>query len=158
MKAISFYKYSTWALLILNIAVIGFFLLTKPKGRPGHQSDKIKRVVRLLSLDKEQESKLRTSAKMHRAKMDMIQKEQQDLLEPYFRSLVEDAGSTRDAEVIERVKVLESDKIEATYQHFAEIKAFLKPEQEEKFEQFMSNVLQTILSKKDRPTRGPKKE
>ncbi len=152
MKQLQFYKYAALVLLLLNLSMIAFFFLTKPK--PPHQGDGFqKRGPNIMNMDEKQHDLFLQSAKQHGQHMKAINKQQQDLLKPYFYSLIDSTKNTNPNATLNEVQDLERQKIESTYQHFQEVKSILKPEQQADFELFMNDVIERILmeTKKNPP-------
>ncbi len=88
MDQLRFYKYATWGLLLLNVGVLAFFLLTMPKPPPASTKAFLSEAIEILRLDAEQEATFRQMARAHNEKMKSLAEEQQRMLFPYFESLV----------------------------------------------------------------------
>ena len=161
MNQLEFYKYSTWGLLFLNLALVAFFYLTappRPEGR-GPGKDVRNGAIALLDLDEQQRDDFQNLANQHMKLMDDLNLEQKNLIQPYFNSLI-DGGNSLDAEdLLRQIPLVERKKIEGTYQHFREIKALLKPSQSKNFESFVEHAVDRILlssKPKKPPQRGEK--
>ena len=153
MNQLQFYKSSTIALLVLNMAMIGFFFLTKPPHPPG-RGGQIK-AIDLLKLDQQQHREFLQLVKKHQQQMETINAQQGELLKPYFYRLV-DSSRHIDPLALQQMKDLEQRKISSTFQHLQDVKALLRPEQEANFEAFMNHALERILIKKKKPPHPPK--
>ncbi len=154
MSQLKFYKYATWALLFLNIAVLGFFLLTKP--RPPHHpapNDFQLEVIKILDLNDQQVSTFRRLAKEHNQKMNLINEQQRTLLPPYFESLSDPSKIINEDTILSQFQQLEREKIEVTYQHFQDLKSMLDASQLPYFEQLMGKFINELLlgQKKNSP-------
>lgn len=146
MKQLQFYKYATFALLAINLSIIGFLFFTH--GRPPHPGEGenlFMRAAEMMKLDPQQNEQFQEFAGAHAQKMRSINERQRDLLRPYFQSLIDPSLAIDSSAVLAEVQKLEAEKVEATYQHFAEVKAMLKPEQQPYFEEFMHQALRMIL-------------
>ncbi|MEM9821456.1 MAG: hypothetical protein AAF985_10305 [Bacteroidota bacterium] len=149
MSQLNFFKYTTVGLLVLNVSMIAFFFLTKPRP-PLNEGSAHHRVVKLLDLDKAQGEKFFQSARNHHDQLPLIEDRQKEALQTYFNSLLSAPDSIDLAPALEKIVQLERQKVVLTYQHFEEIRGMLKPEQVPKFESFMGEVLKTLLLPKSR--------
>ena len=155
MKQLQFYKYATLVLLLLNISMIGFFLLTKPKG-PHRNGFGPKPTVEILKLDKQQHDAFLGHAKRHIEQMENYNILQKNQLKPYFNTLVDSTKNIDSNSHLQQVLQLERKKIESTYQHLQDVKSILRPEQQADFEPFVGSDLEIILLEKKNPL--PSKE
>lgn len=156
MSQLKFYKYATWGLLFLNIAVLAFFLLTKPK--PPHHSpnDFQSEVIEILNLNSQQKSTFRKLAEAHNQKMKSIIEQQQKLLPPYFESLADSSSNIDKEAILNQFQQMEREKIEVTYQHFQDIKLILDENQLPHFEKLIGRLVDKLLlnNKKNPPPPG----
>lgn len=152
MKQIQFYKYAIAGLVLLNLALIGFFILSKPLPPQPLHGDFGIQAPRILHLNAEQRKAFRFSADSHHRKMQALSLRQKELLAHYFQQIV-DSSQTDNALLLQKAEQLEREKIEITYQHFEEVKSILKPEQLPYFKEFMQAVLDVMStnSKKNAP-------
>ncbi|WKN42750.1 hypothetical protein [Tunicatimonas pelagia] len=154
MRQLTLYKYTTGGLLLLNIAVLAFFLLAKPKPPRRPPSDNFQsRVINMLDLTDQQVPTFKELANAHNQKMRSIRGQQQQLLLPYFESLT-DSSITIDQEgVLSQIQQLEKEKIEVTYQHLQDLKSMLTKEQLADFEEFADMLIGRLLidTKKNPP-------
>ena len=155
MKQLQFYKYAALGLFLLNFLMITFFFITKPK--PPHQEGGFqKKAVDILKMDEQQHDTFLQFVKQHQRQMEEVNKQQRDLLKPYFYSLSDSTNKVDTESTLDRVQLLERKKIESTYQHFQDVKSILKPEQQAGFEEFMNTALERILLDKQRNSPPPK--
>ncbi|MEL6943945.1 MAG: hypothetical protein AAFO82_14885, partial [Bacteroidota bacterium] len=81
------------------------------------------------------------------------------LISPYFLhlnlSFFSDQAVT-DSSIMIQIQAIEKAKVEATDQHFQEIKLLLKPEQISDFQEFKQDALRRILFSKGKKTNRPK--
>ncbi|MBK8500896.1 MAG: hypothetical protein IPL46_01095 [Saprospiraceae bacterium] len=112
MSQLKFYQYASWSLLFLNIAVLAFFFLTKPKP-PHHQSpgDFQSEVIEILHLNSRQVSTFRELAYEHNEKMKSINGRQQRLLPPHFERLSSPLESIDEDIILNEFQPLEREKI-----------------------------------------------
>lgn len=157
MTLFTLYKYATWGLLFLNIAIITFFLLTKPK--PGHHPSSNnfqQEVIEILNLNDEQISTFKKLATEHHQKLTTINERQQKLLPPYFESLSELSKGIDEEAILQQFQQLEREKIEVTRQHFQEIKSMLNESQLIDFEELIGRFVDRILLNKTKSPPPPK--
>lgn len=150
MKSLQLYKYSTWGLLVLNFLLLGFILLNKM------QSPKSLRAIDTLKLDEQQHIAFLNSAKEHDLILKKIKRQQQQILATYFQQLMDEEKKSTITDDLVKYEQLESQKITATYQHFAEIKHILNPNQYADFELFMDRILKIILPEQKNNRHPPK--
>ena len=159
MNQLSFYKYTTWGLLVLNLAMIAFFFLTKPEfpqqRRPPGDHQKMNAST-TLGLNKDQTEKFLTSAKRHEGEIKSIDAQQKELLTQYFNSLIDTTLMSKNQITIDSFTTLEKQKIEITYRHFQEIKDILSFEQVNDFEPFMKEVLKKAIPRHRKNPPPPK--
>lgn len=161
MNQLEFYKYSTWALLFLNLAMVAFFYLSGPPRPEGREPGKDARngAIVMLDLDEQQRNGFENLADQHMKLMDDLNLEQKNLIQSYFSRLIDGDSSVDAEDLLSKMPLVERKKIEGTYQHFMEIKALLKPSQNENFEAFVEHAVNRILlssKSKKPPKRGAK--
>ncbi len=139
MTQLKVYQLTALGLLVLNLALLAVIAFA-----PAHADDAPQRAIDTIGLDAEQHERFITYADAHQDQMREYNARQNELLEAYFRRLTTpsaaDAGPPPAA-----VQDIERQKIVSTYEHFLEVKALLRPEQEEQFPAFVDAVLQQIL-------------
>ncbi len=132
MKKETLYKVTISVLIVLNLLqVVARFMAHKPLGDP------IKMPVKQLALDEVQEKKFRELVQAHRKKMVDFRTEQTPITEAYF-NLPSDS-------LLNEVTAIEKKKIEATQQHFIDVKNMLHANQKGKFEVFKKRSIKRIL-------------
>lgn len=147
MKPIQLYKYATWGLLIINLVLVFFLILGRPPGPPRGSGGKPPVTIKALGLDDDQDRLFLASVQEHEAQLDAINEQQGKALLPYFQSILEETDTTDYSLILDRVQELERAKIESLHEHFQDIKALLKPEQETAFEAFLEGVVGRMLIK-----------
>ena len=150
MKQLQFYKYTTWALLFLNISMILFFFLTRPKPFPPRDGGK-RRAIDMLKMDEQQHDIFLEYVNQHIQLMDGFDNQQRNLLKPYFNTLVDSTKNTDSDNLLGQALQMERKKIESTYQHLQDIKSILRPEQQAAFEAWINSALEVILLDKKKP-------
>ena len=149
MKKLTLYKYTTGGLLLLNIAIIAFFVLMKPPHpRHGKKGQFRNEAIRILQLDKNQADIFKKSAHKHHKMMVSIGNQQKALLLPYFKTIIDTTGKSQIIyDALDQNLRLENKKVEKTYSHFEEIKGILNTNQQANFEVFMTEALDRVLLK-----------
>lgn len=146
MNQVKFYKYGIWVLVVLNIAVLAFFVMLKPQSRHHSLQRNLRsEVIEMLHLNTHQTTQLHKAAEKHNQKMKEINDRQFRLLSPYFTSLTTSSENGDKESLLNEYQQLEREKIEATYQHFEEIKDFLNIDQMPYFEEFIRETTDRIL-------------
>ena len=155
MNQLQFYKYTTWGLLLLNIALVAFFFLAAPKP-PKNKASSGQKVADILQLDKQQDESFLKLAQEHNQRMESFGKQQRDLLEPYFHSLIQQVDPLELENYLNQIQTLEREKVEYTYRHFQDVKAILNPEQHIHFEAFIEHAIGRILIEMKKKPPPPK--
>lgn len=158
MNQLTFFKYATWGLLVLNIVGLTFFLLTKP--RPSHRSsphDFQAEIIETLQLDSQQVATFRKLAYDHRQNIQSINEQQQQLLPPYFESLSDPATGIDGDSILNQFQRIEREKIELTYQHFLDLKLMLDESQLPHFDSLIDRLVDRLLLEKGK-NRPPRRE
>lgn len=145
MNKLKIYQWATWCLLLLNLSILCFFMLTKPK-HPNNKNFN-NAVKQEMNMNEEQEKLFLISADKHRKEIAIISDRQQVLWQSYFKSLSLPDTLIKNDSVITELKNLEFQKIEVTTTHFKEIKSFLKPNQYKGFSVFQQRLLERNFKK-----------
>lgn len=156
MEQIKFFKYTTIFLAILNISMIAFFFITKPKGKHPHHDGKKGNALEILKLDKTQKETFSEYADAHKALMKDFNEEQKTLLKTYFETLTDTTNIAITDSLLTKVQVIEKQKIESTYEHLKDIQTILNKEQEPHFQEFMNQVYGRILAESKRNKKNRK--
>lgn len=158
MNKLNFYRTAAIALLSINLAVIGYFLFTssnkgdnlnKKGGKFKHE------VVEILHLDKAQKEHFFESAKKHNQMMNLLDKKQSQILQVYFKGLVEGINEEEKERFVAEYNELESQKINGTFSHFEEVKSYLRPEQIDNYNKFVEKAVDKLLSKNSKSPPPP---
>ena len=159
-KHIQFYKWALIAMILLNIGLLTFFVLNKPHThRHGNNIHPNSRrafrdvAVNILQLDEQQKPQFIALTKKHNRQMRSIDEQQKEILRLYFSKLLEKSDTTNPDTLINKVNMLEKEKIEVTYQHFEEVKAILNEYQYSDYKEFVNKALEKLLleTKKNPP-------
>jgi hypothetical protein len=149
MDKLKSYRSAAIGLLVLNLAILAFFFLHRPliggsnqRPRPTHLE---------LEFDEAQQDAFFGLVGTHQAMMQRINQEQKGLLAEYFSSLAQNEPDSSSM-VPQHYTKLEEEKISSTYDHFLNVKALLRPEQQQKFPSFVDRSLKHILGQgRNRP-------
>lgn len=149
MKLITLYKFLTGLLILINIGVVSFFVLTKPNHphHPHHHQNPIE----ILNLKGEQLTLFEISAHKHHTKMDSVMQIQKKTMGQYFKSLTDTALLEQKEQLSIELKELEAAKLNITYTHFEEIKKLLKPNQTVDFKSFTKSILNHMFLNENKP-------
>ncbi len=150
MKEVKYYKLAIVALVILNLGMLTFFFLTRPKlPPPSKEGGEMLRqsAVKILELDEVQTQQFLELAAKHHRQMQQISHRQGSLLEPYFESLVQATDERDTLNLVRQVQAAEKQKIEMTYRHLSEVNDLLRPDQKDNFAPFLNQSLRVILLK-----------
>ncbi len=160
MSQLTFYKYATWGLLVLNIAIVAFMFLMRPgpRSRPTASSNNFRNeVIRALGLTEDQENTFKQLAAEHSQSLRAISEQQQGLLPPYFKSLSDSSKKIDEEAILRQFEQLERQKIEITHQHLLDVKSRLRGEQLANFDSFMDRFIDKLLLDNGRKPPPPKK-
>ena len=155
MNKLKIYQWATWSMLLLNLTMICFFMLTKPKHRNNKNFNNA--VKQEMGLNEEQEKLFLVSADKHREQMAIISDRQQVLWQSYFKMLSSSGTLIKNDSIISELQNLETQKIAVTTTHFKEIKSFLMPAQYRGFSVFQQRLLERNF-KKDKNMPPPPKD
>lgn len=145
MKQKQFYKYCAIILFLLNMALISFFFFSKPPP-PGLKNKQGKPVHDVMNLNQKQFNTFQKSARGHMKFMAEFDKNHNELLDKYFRIILdENPNQIKKDSLMNILLASEKKKIEATYQHFEEVKIILRPEQLHSYHQFLDEILKEIV-------------
>lgn len=158
MNQKKFYIAIILGLVGLNLVVLAFFLFTRPRSQHRPPPKKFQsEVVKILRLNKQQATTFNALADEHRLQINAINERKAKLLLPYFERLADTSKRINADSILNQLQQAEKEKIEATYQHFQEIKKILSKEQLPDFEILISRITDRILSgeqKKPPPPEG----
>jgi periplasmic protein CpxP/Spy len=155
MNKLKIYQWATWCLLLLNLAMLCFFMLTKPK-HPNNKNFN-NAVKQEMNLNEEQVNLFLVSANKHIEQMAIISDRQQVLWQSYFKMLSSSGTLIKNDSIISELQNLETQKIAVTTTHFKEIKSFLMPAQYKGFSVFQQRLLERNF-KKDKNMPPPPKD
>jgi len=145
MKQKQFYKYCAIILFLLNIALISFFFFSKPPP-PGFKNKQGKPIHEVMNLNEAQFDTFKKSARVHMKFMAEFDKNHNELLDKYFRIILdENPNQIKKDSLMNALLASEKKKIEATSQHFEEVKIILRPEQHHSYHQFLDEILKDIV-------------
>ena len=155
MNKLKIYQWATWSMLLLNLTMICFFMLTKPK-HPNNKNFN-NAVKQEMNLNEEQVNLFLISAQKHIEQMAIINDKQQVLWQSYFKMLSSSGTLIKNDSIISELQNLETQKIAVTTTHFKEIKSFLMPAQYKGFSVFQQRLLERNF-KKDKNMPPPPKD
>ncbi|MDF3077026.1 MAG: hypothetical protein K0S09_915 [Sphingobacteriaceae bacterium] len=144
--------YCVIALVVLNVACLAFIVLGRPKP-PLERFDK--QIIRSLNLNQEQVQTFNKLKDQHHGRMTEIDEQMKQPFEEYFGLLNRSGDQTKKDSLEIVLASLYKQKVDATYEHFDEIKKICSPEQQKGFEKIIPSLMQVISPQKnDMPGRG----
>ena len=157
MKPLTFFKYTTIGLILLNIVVLGFFVLRESQGPPRPprpRTDFQQDAIIMLGLTNEQEAAFSNLAEEHEQQIRKLNREQETLIIPLFESVMDPSIELDSLVVLEQFDQIQRQKLVLTRNHLLEIKDLLNEEQLPDFEIFVDRVMERTISKgRKRPAR-----
>jgi hypothetical protein len=149
MKKSQFYKIAAIGMLVLNISMIAFFLITRPHPpHPGEGAKFRNQALDILHLDDAQTAQFEELAGEHHEKVTEVKEKQSELLKTYFENFQADNNSGVLPSFPAEFLSLEQSKVELTYRHFLEVKTLLKPDQIDYFPDFLQEAMDVLLLEK----------
>lgn len=136
MKRETLYKIVVLVLLTINIVQVSFFLLTKkPKNNSKNNNKPSAR--EMLYLEDSQQIQFKKFSEIHHEAMVLLQEEQKKVVKNYFMQPTDS--------LLNRITVIEAEKIKVTETHFENMRSVLKDDQLLYYEQFKDKALKFIL-------------
>lgn len=132
-------------LLVLNTGTIGFLLLNKPS-RP-HELWKL--VIEKVGFDESQKNAYLLLRDEHRFSMDRLDDQFEESLKRYMSTISHEANPAMEDAMSNELAEIEKMKAQLTVEHFRRVKALCKPEQVEKFNQLIPDLMPILLPPKD---------
>ena len=112
MKTLKFYKYFAIIMLLLNISMVTFFVISKPK-HPNKMGQKMPPPP-VLNLSEVQSEQFYVLVNEHKIEMQSISDSQAEILTQYFKTLYEPNELSKEA-ALSNFCALENQKIQSTY-------------------------------------------
>ncbi|GLB54130.1 hypothetical protein NBRC110019_31710 [Neptunitalea chrysea] len=150
MKQLHFFKYTTILLLVLNIGVITFFMITS-RGVQVPVPDE-RGALEILHLSAKQGRQFHELVTVHHKQMRRLNTAERDLLAQYFGHVLATSDkSTPKTALLMEIEQIHKEKLSLTYQHFEEVKEMLTPEQVPYLKEFITDVMKNQGHAKKRP-------
>jgi periplasmic protein CpxP/Spy len=139
-------------LAILNIICL-LFIVLRGGERPNNRFDKV--LIESLQLNESQIERFEQMKRQHRMRIDQLDDQMQIRFGQYFGLLTGSRDQKKEDSLKNELAELYKQKIEITYQHFAEIKAMCSPEQQQNIGKIVPFLMRVISPpKKEEPPRG----
>lgn len=155
MNKLRIYQWATWGLLLLNLAILCYFVVTKQMPPKGVNPKLVAKQE--MKLTDEQHELFLVSAEKHQQQMTALENQQQVLWQSYFNTLFKTDTDRENDTIVLQLQNIEKQKIEITSTHFKEVKAFLKPNQYKGFSIFLQHLLDRNF-KKEKNNHPPPKD
>lgn len=141
-----FYQAIIAALLVVNLAILGVFLLNRP---PAPKPEKL--IVQGLQLDATQVTQFEALKLEHRGQVLELEAAYKAAATGYFESLRTAAGP-QDT-LLQKIAYLHSQKAQATYVHLQKIRELCTPEQKERYHSLLPEIIASLTQKNSPPPR-----
>lgn len=149
MKPIKILSIISIVFLILNGFLVFEMLTRKPPMLPPHPDYK-QQVIEQLHFDEQQIEAYGKLVQEHRILMVRLEELKGEKMAVYFNQLNQ-SDSSNAADLMNDIKMLEQQRIEVTYDHFADIKALCRPEQLADFETVLQKAMQMLANRNGDP-------
>lgn len=154
MNKFQFFRLSTVLLLLLNIGLVIFFLMSGPKkGRDRHHDNGMP-PHEYFDMSPEQHEAFMKMLDLHHRDMDRLHDLQANAVRPFLIGVVDRTNAASLDSVLVDVAILQREKLTLLYDHFDELKQSLTPEQQSKFESFFLETLDRM----DKPRKKRKRK
>ncbi len=143
MTNLQFFKYLTIGLFLMNMSLIAFFFVMRPKPPAGPFRGQ---APEMMQLDQQQRTAFSRMVAQHVRQMEGYNNAQRTLLQTYFDRLLDSTITSNTDTLLRQIQQVERQKIESTYNHFEGVQALLRPEQQAGFERFVRGAMESILT------------
>jgi hypothetical protein len=148
MNQLQFFKGGFSIALLLNIILLAFIFFRPAKHSKSHHF--LHEVVHELQLDESQKAQFLASAKTHHELIEANNTKQKALISAYFNFLTKANNHIPQDSLLQELSLLKEEKIQFTYQHFAELKQSLRVDQQKNFPKVLHKALGILLENKSR--------
>jgi protein CpxP len=147
MKTNTFLKIALLIMFIINVVLIGFMLLGKPKTPLTAREGSVKEMIaNKLNLDEEQREAYFALANQHNKAMMEVNRKARPLVREYFSFLkMEEPNQEIQDSILSSLNQLDRDKVTITYAHFEDVKEICNSDQVVAFEGVMDQLIQQLL-------------
>lgn len=139
--------------MLMNGLLVFEILTHKPPRHPRHIDYK-QQVIEQLHFDEQQIEAYEKLVQEHQILMVRLEELKGEKMAVYFNQLNQN-DSTNAAELMAEITRLEQQRIQVTYDHFADIKALCRPDQLSGFEEVVQKAIQMLATRNrgvvDRP-------
>lgn len=144
MNKMKFLTISTVLLLVLNVVLITMLIVCKPKGR---NPDALKNLaIEKLQLDAPQVEAYEKLIGAHRQAIKAKQDSLRDLKETLYKTLSNDADSTKTNALILEIGAVQEDIEHVHYEHFSQVRQLCKESQLEAFNQLTADIAKHLAT------------
>lgn len=135
MKKLNFYKYSSLALLILNILLLAFLF-----SRPGPGRGPKKMIIHELGLSSDQVKEYESLIQDHRANVDALEAGLFEAKKALYSQLEEGNAPGETDRLLDELSRLHRELERAHYKHFEGLKAICTQDQMPQFSELIRNL------------------
>jgi len=149
MRKEFFYRIVILALLLLNFGILVFIWQARYEGRlpmpPDGVGNPAQLIIERLHLDEQQQKQFDVMREAHHSKMMDIQHDSRKLHDELFDLLKADQVDTEKSNaLIQQIQSLETEKEHVTFDHFAQLRAILRPDQKMAFNGLIKDLLRQM--------------
>lgn len=144
MENLKFYKIAIALLLVLNIGTLTFMWMHRPL--PPDQRGPFQFLVHATGMDEVQQKSYAQLRDAHRAQVESFRAQNSDLRKQLFAQLAQHSSS--DPIVLQLTDSIASVKRQEeilTYEHFREVRAICRPDQQSKFDAAIGEAIQSMV-------------
>jgi periplasmic protein CpxP/Spy len=148
MNKEKFLLVSVGFLFLLNLGTIGFLFLGNQRPQPPPELFKI--IINELNLDDRQQERLFYLRDQHRSSMDSLDGEFSKVLAIYLNLLKQNEPTLALRDSLENLLAsIEKKKAIITLNHFQDVKALGRPDQQKNFEKLIPELTRVLMPPKD---------
>jgi len=148
MNKVKFLSIIAIGLLISNLVLVGFMLFKKPKHPMGEGPKKI--VIEKLHFDDKQVGQYEAIIKEHQKKIRTSDEKILSIKNALYTTLTKENSATERDSLINQIASVQAEIENIHYNHFVEMKALCKPEQQKYFEA-LTQEISTLFYKRQMP-------
>lgn len=143
MENLKFYKIAVGLLLLLNLGTLAFMWMHRPP--PPESRGPFMFLVKATGMDEEQQAAYSQLRNVHRAQMDQFRAENSRLRGSLFELLALQAEKAPEIQqMIDSIASNRRMEELTTFEHFRQVRAICRPDQQTKFDAAIGEAVQTL--------------